>query len=765
MTSLEALLLRIGAGMGPTKDSVLVVAVGNVDLVGLHTEDGIALAEGDRVGCVGQTDPTQNGVYIASTGVWERAQDSGTSRFIRLGMTFRVRAGSFAGSVWALTSPTTGTISLGSTALSFAMSSPPDVAPLPANGSVMAASGTDDLTAMTAAVAAGRTLYLVGGRTYRLASPGLAALSGMRIVCRDRENPAIIKPATAWAPANGSADDRTIALLSAVPTLGAVNTTLASVVYKGQRQIQLTSATGVVTGTRLRLGPGTNVGGDATDMSDGASVSIGETVEVASVSGAWATLTEPCAVHHKTGKAVRSLATYVEDIYIEGVRFHADGKNLPTALRLDNVRRAKIVDCDFVGFSRAGVERLMCKDVEIIRPRFVGGINCGVYDDSSHFSPIVSPRRPVEDANRVHPQGTPRALLFSRNRCVAVDILDAELRHCAIGVARWGGWHCRTEGKFHDCDASAVKSRNAEYSGHTSGIAYEGGPGLLSVAEFAIDETLEVDASECRSDEAIAVLSPYAIYLHDSFYMKGRASFVNKGLQYASTINGDAAYDVNGINMQDISGHLALSVIGAGYNCRLGGTFVGLTGTFSSNGSAGGGAADGFGIYIDCAGDFSGPRWSQVTFTNAGVFVGFGANWAAGPDAYMQWGDCQFGSQYFSDVVWCYTTGTPVPGVLMKVDDTSPAGTVAQRRRMIASAGAGDKSMVAATAKNNNGALFAPLPGRRNSVYMTAATALGALLKNNGAGEAVVDAAVGLSGYIGKCALPTSGAGFSMVTS
>lgn len=55
------------------KDPVRVVAQSNVALTGLQTIDGVTLGAGDRVLLVAQTDPIQNGVYVAAAGAWTRS--------------------------------------------------------------------------------------------------------------------------------------------------------------------------------------------------------------------------------------------------------------------------------------------------------------------------------------------------------------------------------------------------------------------------------------------------------------------------------------------------------------------------------------------------------------------------------------------------------------------------------------------------------------------------------------------------------------------
>ena len=66
----------IAAGLDP-KESVTVKSTANVAAItGLLTLDGHTVADGDRVLLTDQTDQTENGIYVASTGAWSRATDS-----------------------------------------------------------------------------------------------------------------------------------------------------------------------------------------------------------------------------------------------------------------------------------------------------------------------------------------------------------------------------------------------------------------------------------------------------------------------------------------------------------------------------------------------------------------------------------------------------------------------------------------------------------------------------------------------------------------
>ena len=92
---------------------------------GILTVDGVPLAVGDRLLVAGQTDGTQNGIYVvtvagdASTAaVLERADDWDTDDQIFTGVRINVKEGTlYARTTWSLT--TTGTLAIGSTALTF----------------------------------------------------------------------------------------------------------------------------------------------------------------------------------------------------------------------------------------------------------------------------------------------------------------------------------------------------------------------------------------------------------------------------------------------------------------------------------------------------------------------------------------------------------------------------------------------------------------------------------------------------------------------
>ena len=56
------------------KAPVRLVADTNIALSGLQVIDGVLCEEGDRIAPIAQTDQTDRGIYVASTGQWERAK-------------------------------------------------------------------------------------------------------------------------------------------------------------------------------------------------------------------------------------------------------------------------------------------------------------------------------------------------------------------------------------------------------------------------------------------------------------------------------------------------------------------------------------------------------------------------------------------------------------------------------------------------------------------------------------------------------------------
>lgn len=109
-----------GSGPGGAEIPCRLATTGNISLSigGMFTIDGTLTGVGDRVLVWNQTDPSENGIYIASTGPWQRADDFKDAKNIINGKLIPILEGAlYSKSIFQHT--TIGTITLGSTALTF----------------------------------------------------------------------------------------------------------------------------------------------------------------------------------------------------------------------------------------------------------------------------------------------------------------------------------------------------------------------------------------------------------------------------------------------------------------------------------------------------------------------------------------------------------------------------------------------------------------------------------------------------------------------
>jgi hypothetical protein len=100
------------------KRPVRVAATANLTLSGLQTIDGVALGAGDanlRVLAAGQADASENGIYNASSGVWERAKDfDGVHDIVKGTLIFVTDGAAYGGTVFRVDTadPIVGTTAL-----------------------------------------------------------------------------------------------------------------------------------------------------------------------------------------------------------------------------------------------------------------------------------------------------------------------------------------------------------------------------------------------------------------------------------------------------------------------------------------------------------------------------------------------------------------------------------------------------------------------------------------------------------------------------
>jgi hypothetical protein len=99
------------------KNSVRLVATSDLSLSGEQTIDGV-LTSADRVLLTGQTDASENGIYVTAAGAWSRSDDANTDAKVTSGLQTTVEEGSTkAGTIWLLT--TADPIVLDTTNLTF----------------------------------------------------------------------------------------------------------------------------------------------------------------------------------------------------------------------------------------------------------------------------------------------------------------------------------------------------------------------------------------------------------------------------------------------------------------------------------------------------------------------------------------------------------------------------------------------------------------------------------------------------------------------
>ena len=103
------------------KAPCLAATTGNITLSGEQTIDGVAIVTGDRVLVWSQTSGVDNGIYIADTSTWERAPDFDGTRDVTKGTMVLVASGTtYSNSIFRVT--TSGTITIGTTSIAFALS-------------------------------------------------------------------------------------------------------------------------------------------------------------------------------------------------------------------------------------------------------------------------------------------------------------------------------------------------------------------------------------------------------------------------------------------------------------------------------------------------------------------------------------------------------------------------------------------------------------------------------------------------------------------
>jgi hypothetical protein len=93
-----------------TKGSCVAGTTANITLSGTQTIDGIAIVAGDRVLVKNQTNPADNGIYVASASAWARSADMNTWAEVVSAYSFIETGTTLADTGWVVTSDAGGTI-------------------------------------------------------------------------------------------------------------------------------------------------------------------------------------------------------------------------------------------------------------------------------------------------------------------------------------------------------------------------------------------------------------------------------------------------------------------------------------------------------------------------------------------------------------------------------------------------------------------------------------------------------------------------------
>jgi hypothetical protein len=114
-------IVSVASGVGTLK--VRLAASTNTGRTGLAAIDGVTPVAGNRILCLAETAPANNGIYVAAAGAWSRATDFDAAGEMIPGVLVSVTEGTvYTDSLWMFA--TTGVIVVGTTALAFAFIGP-----------------------------------------------------------------------------------------------------------------------------------------------------------------------------------------------------------------------------------------------------------------------------------------------------------------------------------------------------------------------------------------------------------------------------------------------------------------------------------------------------------------------------------------------------------------------------------------------------------------------------------------------------------------
>jgi hypothetical protein len=582
-----------------------------------------------------------------------------------------------------------------------------------------------------------------------------------------------IEPGSGWAPAGGSADDRSIAILKLEGAVGtAVNTTLASIAQADQRQIQPTSTANIIDDMWLVLqGTESNhTGGDVYNASGAEAVESLAQASGAPASG-WVLLTTPQLAHHRlTGTTVKNV-TLVEGVRIRGIGLRTDG-NHACGISARYARDCYFDDIGLTGFARAGIDMIGVHAMRVGHVHDGGGNNSLVKGESIQHCRIGDGSWTYEPTGaRCHANGVPRAKVDLSNQPIGNTIDVGELGRGVAGVRISGGWGHFTHGyKIMDMDSGPAKARDPQVVGSQVATGYESGANNLTppeAAEFGHGNHLEsIVCINHRHDDTGAMPSDggVCVYLHDDFNSSvGTIQIVNKGPGSTETINGDSNFGCYGVSIKDWSGSIdAINATGASYALQTYGTFArAAIGSVNLVGNAGRSLAQ-IPVYFNHGADAAGLDIGLLSINGFNERIRFGASFA---DPSLRIREYRTDGFVWTDVSAAFASSAVTRG---KIGTISSTGTAATTKRRVAHAtGATTNACVIVAGgpldASTGWCLVAKLPGPLNYVETAGAVNAGDKLEANASGVAVVNAAATWDTCIGRAKFATSAGGITAV--
>jgi hypothetical protein len=580
-----------------------------------------------------------------------------------------------------------------------------------------------------------------------------------------------LEPGSDWAPASGSADDRTVTLLRVEGTVTAVSTTLASIAQADQRQANLTSATGTNELWLVFKGTESNhSGGDVYNASGAEAVESLAEVSGAPV-GAWVNLRTPMRAHHRlTGTTVQSVSV-VQGVHIEGIGFRTTG-NHACAITSRYARNCRFDNLSFSGFARAGVDWIGVHSMYVGRVHDDGGNNSIVKGESIQHCVIGDGRWSFNpDGARCHANGIPRAKVDLSNQPIGNTIDVGQVGRGVCGVRIAGGWGHTTRGyEAIDFDSAPAKLRDPQTAGSQVATGYESGANRIAppeAAEFGHGNHLEsIVCINHRHDDTGSMPSDggVCVYLHDDFGASvGTIQIVNKGPGPTETINGDSNFGCYGVSIKDWSGSIdAINATGASYALQTYGTFArAAIGSVNLVGNAGRSLAQ-IPVYFNHGIEGAGPDIALLTINGFNERIRFGPNFA---DPSLRIREYRDGSQVWTEVSAAFASSAVTRG---KIGTISSSGTTATTKRRVAHAtGPGTNACVIVAGgpldASTGWCLVAKLPGAINYVETAGAVNAGDKLESNASGVAVVNAAATWDACIGRAKFATAAGGMAAV--